>query len=128
MFNNPYTDQILSLELQPHGHRPDLYLGEKLTRPHFHIFNTTLTSCSYEELLDTFWTKTMCKFWDQICAIVTNYITGNLNHIILISISLCFSVIPGERSLNFGAVNSGFSGLSESSQDFEWSSPLSLQG
>lgn len=54
MFNNPYCDQILCLELLPHGHRPYLYLEAKHTRLHFHIFNTTLTSCSHEELLDTF--------------------------------------------------------------------------
>lgn len=52
--------------------RPDLYLGVKLSRLNFHIFSTTLASCSYEELLDTFWTKAACEFWDQICTVVTN--------------------------------------------------------
>lgn len=57
---------------------------------------------------------------------------NNLNNIVLICISFCFPVVSGERSLNLGAVNSGFPasspGLSGSGQGFEWSSPLSLEG
>lgn len=74
MFNNPYCDQILCLELQLHGHRPTAQSssGGKTYQTNFHIFSTTLADCSYEELLDTFWTKAACKFWDQICTVATS--------------------------------------------------------
>lgn len=133
IFNNPHCDQIYVWNYSPMGTGWSLS-GGKTSQSRFSHIQYHPGSCSYEELLDTFWTKAACKLWDPTCAVVTSCACGMhrepFSNTVLVCARLCSAALPAEGSQsgagNPGSLPAALLGWEQSG--FECSSPLGLEG